>query len=159
MTRIWGTLILLGCVAPLGAFAADAPPLPRFESLKATDVFMREGPSTEHAVRWVYHRKGLPVEVIAEFEVWRRVRDMDGEVGWVHVAMLSRDRTAVIIGRVAAPVRRREDGPAPVIAQAQPGAIGKLESCGPIACQLNFGAAEGWVDRDRLWGVRADEHL
>jgi SH3-like domain-containing protein len=97
--------------------------------------------------------------VIAEYDVWRRVRDPDGEVGWIHVAMLSRDRTALVRGTGLAPVRRREDSTSPVVAEAQIGAIGQIESCGPIACELKFDKAEGWVDRSRLWGVDADEHF
>jgi SH3-like domain-containing protein len=78
------------------AGAADTPPY--FLSIKNEKTFMREGPGENHRIKWIYHRKGLPVEVIASFEVWRRVRDADGEIGWIHVAVLSRERTAVVTG-------------------------------------------------------------
>ncbi|MGY9106763.1 MAG: SH3 domain-containing protein, partial [Alphaproteobacteria bacterium] len=61
---------------------------PRFVSLRSDLVNMREGPSTEHSVKWVYHREGLPMQVLAEYDVWRRVRDQDGEIGWIHVSLL-----------------------------------------------------------------------
>ena len=158
-TRIGFGCALLTVAAFVAARAGETPVLPRYESLKEETVYMREGPSTEHRVKWVYHRKGLPVEVLAEYEVWRRVRDADGEIGWVHVAMLARERTALIRGSANAPVRKREDSTAAVVAEAQPGAIGRIESCGPIACELKFDAVEGWVDRSLLWGIYADEHL
>jgi SH3-like domain-containing protein len=139
--------------------AFDRPKLPRFESFKSDKINMREGPSRKHRVKWVYHHKGLPVEVLTEYDVWRRVRDYTGEIGWVHVAILSRDRTAVISGKDLTPVRRRADSASAVIGRAQPGAIGHIESCDPFACELNFGKVEGWVDRTRLWGVYADEHF
>src|SRR3954471_14489757 len=114
----------LGCpAAPAGA-ADDEKKPPYFESIKSDPVFMREGPSNEHKVKWIYHRKGLPVEVLAEFDVWRRVRDEDGEVGWMHVAMLSRERTAVVQGTGMVPVRRGKETTAAMVAQAKPGAIG-----------------------------------
>lgn len=159
MTALAAVLAAAALLAGADAEAEDAPKLPRFESFKSDDVNMREGPSTGHAVKWVYHRKGLPVEVLAEFEVWRRVRDSDGEIGWVHVAMLSRERMALIRGRGNAILRRREDSTSAIVAEAAPGAIGRIESCGPIACELKFGKVEGWVDRARLWGVYADEHF
>jgi SH3-like domain-containing protein len=73
-------------------------PIPRFVSLKAEKVNVRRGPSSEHPVAWVFQRKGLPVEIVAEFENWRRVRDSDGEEGWILQNMLSGKRTAVIGG-------------------------------------------------------------
>jgi len=81
------------------------------------------------------------------------VRDMDGETGWIHTALLSRERTAVIVGAGDAPVRDGAKAGASVIADAKPGAIGRLEKCDASACEVKFARAEGWVDRMRLWGV------
>src|SRR3954466_14481581 len=97
-------LMALLAARPAGA-AADAEPY--FLSIKNEKTFMREGPGDNHRIKWIYHRKGLPVEVIASFEVWRRVRDMDGEIGWIHVALLSRERTAVVTGAAEIPVFSR----------------------------------------------------
>ncbi len=71
-------------------------PLPRFVSLKAEKVNVRRGPSSDHAVAWVFQRKGMPVEIVAEFDNWRRIRDSDGEEGWILQNMLSGRRTAVV---------------------------------------------------------------
>lgn len=125
-----------------------------FASLKSEEVYMREGPSANNRVKWVYRRKGLPVEVLASFDVWRRVRDMDGEIGWIHVALLSRDRTVVVAAGQDAAVRGREDERSGVVAEAKPGAIGRLLGCRKLACQVKFDGAAGWVERARLWGVR-----
>ena len=71
-------------------------PVPRFVSLKADRVNVRGGPDKDHDVSWVYTRVGWPVEIIAEFENWRRIRDSDGSEGWVYHSMLSGKRTAVV---------------------------------------------------------------
>src|SRR5690606_22976961 len=63
-------------------------PVPRFVSLGAQEVNMRSGPGTRYPIKWVYTRKGLPMRVEAEFDIWRKVRDRDGEVGWVHGSLL-----------------------------------------------------------------------
>jgi len=42
-------------------------PLPRFVSLRAAEVNLRTGPGVRYPIDWVYHRRGLPVEVIDEF--------------------------------------------------------------------------------------------
>lgn len=131
---------------------------PRFVSLSSDLVNMREGPSTEHGIKWVYHRKGLPMQVLSEYDVWRRVRDVDGEVGWIHVSLLTNERTVIIIGTGYAMARTGDEPDAPVLAEVEPGVVGIIEGCGPLACRLDFSGIEGWVDRTRLWGVYADEH-
>ena len=144
-------------VAPSAATAVGARP--RFVSFRSNFVNMREGPSTEHRVKWVYQREGLPVQVLAEYDVWRRVRDMDGEVGWVHVALLSGDRTAVVTGSGYANARTDEDPESSLIAEVEAGVVGRILACDALACRLDFAGTAGWIDRERLWGVYADEHL
>ena len=132
---------------------------PRFVSLRSDLVNMREGPSTEHGVKWIYHRQGLPMQVLTEYDVWRRVRDMDGEIGWIHVSLLSNERGALVIGNDFVEIRTGEELNAPIIAQVEAGVVGQIESCGPISCRINFAELEGWVDRTRIWGVYVDEQF
>jgi SH3-like domain-containing protein len=154
------TLSLLLLASPsLPARAAEDAKLPYFASMKGETTNMREGPGSDSRVKWVYHRKGLPVEVIASFEVWRRVRDMDGEIGWIHTALLSRERMAVVKGKSEAALRTRADAQSDVLAEAKPGAVGRLEHCGPAACEVKFDGAKGWIDRSRLWGVHGGEQF
>jgi len=139
--------------------AASAPAQPYFASLKGDKVFMREGPSDNHQVKWIYHRKGLPVEVLASFEVWRRVKDMDGEIGWIHQALLSRERTAVVVGTEDAVIRKGNAPDAAAVGQAKPGAIGRLIACKADACEVKFDIVTGWLERTRLWGVHGGENF
>ena len=71
--------------------------MPRFVSLKSDRVNVRGGPQKEQEVRWVYTRAGMPVEITAEFENWRRIRDWEGAEGWVYHSLLSGRRTAVVV--------------------------------------------------------------
>jgi len=153
---ITAALCAFGAIATLAAASA---PQPYFVSIKVDQAYMREGPSDMHRIKWIYRRKGLPLEVIATFEVWRRVRDMDGEIGWMHTALLSRDRMAVVTSGALVEVHARDDTTSDVVAQAQPGAIGRLLACGQLACEVEFAGAEGWVSRSRLWGIHdGDEY-
>jgi SH3-like domain-containing protein len=156
--RAVAAILIAGAMFAAPVRAADGDEhFPRFASFKSGETYMREGPSKETRVKWIYHRKGLPVEVLAKYDVWRRVRDSDGEIGWVHVAMLSTDRMALVIGPDNAVARQEERYGAPVAAEVQPGAIGELKSCGRLACRIVFGDIEGWIDRSRLYGVYVDE--
>jgi SH3-like domain-containing protein len=152
-------LVAIALFFGAAAVAAEVSKPPYFASLKNETTNMREGPSEDNRIKWVYHRKGLPVEVIASYEVWRRVRDMDGEVGWIHNALLSRERTVVVHGKADAPVRVGADVKADIVAEAKPGAIGRVRHCGVFVCQVKFDRAEGWIDRNRLWGINDGEQF
>ena len=70
---------------------------------------MREGPTYRHPILWVYRRKGLPVEIVAQFDVWRRVRDADGTMGWVHASMIAETRTVLVTAPKPVPLHRSDD--------------------------------------------------
>src|SRR4029078_9741213 len=92
-------LFLLAPVAMAGAGNYASPsglPVPRFVSVKADRVNVRGGPDKDHDVSWVYTRSGWPVEIISDFETWRRTRNSDGAEGWVDHSMLSGKRTAAV---------------------------------------------------------------
>lgn len=127
--------------------------MPYFASIKSDKIYMRVGPGEDYAIKWVYHRKGLPVEVLGSYDAWRRVKDMDGETGWIHTALLSRERTAVVIGDGLTAVTRSDEADSNVVAKARPGTVGTLRHCRAQSCEVKFDGVEGWVPRARLWGV------
>jgi SH3-like domain-containing protein len=135
-------------------------PIPRFVSLKAEKVNVRRGPSSDHAVAWVFNRKGLPVEIVAEFETWRRVRDSDGEEGWILQNMLSGKRTAM-----TAPWKKdqtialydRASTASGTIARLASGVVGEVSSCTGEWCEMTAGGYEGYVEQSQLWGVYPGE--
>ena len=103
---VFGVALVQPTSAPLAEQTGTATglPIPRYVSLKTDRVNLREGPSKEHATTWVFQRAGLPVEITAEFETWRRVRDSEGAEGWVLHSLLSGRRTALV-----APWKKGED--------------------------------------------------
>ena len=132
-------------------------PLPRFVSLRASEANVRRGPSLSHRIDWVFKRRDMPLQVIAEYGHWRRVIDRDGQGGWVHFRMLSGARTAIIMGDDQVPMRGRPDGGATETAMLEPGVIGRLGDCGIDWCQLTAGGYRGWVQKTQLWGIAEGE--
>lgn len=135
-------------------------PLPRFVSLKQDRVNLREGPSKDHRTTWIFQRAGLPVEIIAEFDIWRRIRDSEGSEGWVLHTLLSGRRTALV-----APWRKNEEfvlrsnasGDAAVKAKLQSGVIGSLKSCNGNFCRIAGEGFDGWIEQQNLWGAYPGE--
>jgi SH3-like domain-containing protein len=132
--------------------------LPRWVSLRSDEVNVRTGPGTRYPIEWVFVRESLPVEVIAEFDNWRQIRDMDGDTGWIHQNLLSRNRFAVIVGYVAMMVRDPEIGGVPV-AVIEPGVITQVLRCRGDWCRLHAGGHTGWLLRTQIWGVYRDEEV
>jgi SH3-like domain-containing protein len=130
--------------------------IPRFVSLKATRVNMRTGAGEKYPILWEYQRKGLPLKVVGEFEVWRKVIDHDGNEGWMHVRTLSVKRMAVITDTTVT-VHRRADSEAPIVAIAEKGAIAALEVCRPSWCKIKTAEVTGWLDRKSIWGLLENE--
>jgi SH3-like domain-containing protein len=156
---------LLACglaqAAPLGAVGPVTKlPMPRFVSLKPDSVNLREGPSRDHPVTWIYKRAGLPVEITAEFEQWRRIRDCDGTEGWVLETLLSGRRTALVAPWVKDEVillHARADANSAVVAKLQPRVQAAVRECAHGWCHLQGRQFDGYLEEDKLWGVYPHE--
>lgn len=138
---------------------ASGLPVPRFVSLKAEKVNVRRGPSSDHPVAWVFQRKGLPVEIIAEFENWRRIRDSDGEEGWILQSMLAGKRTAVVAPwRAGKPLPLyAQQAQGAMVANLSAGVMGDVKNCNGQWCELAVDGYDGYVEQAMLWGVYPDE--
>src|SRR5258708_9309061 len=155
-------------LAPAPAQAEDEPagavsglPVPRFVSLKADKVNLRAGPTRDHDLTLGFTRAGLPVEITAESENWRRIRDSEGTEGWVYHSLLSSRRTALV-----APWSKKDesfslhqsgDAGARVTAQLQPGVLGAIEGCDKKWCRIFGEGFDGYIEQERLWGVYPNE--
>ena len=166
----FAALIALACVAIASApaqsedeaaGAVSGLPVPRFVSLKADKVNLRAGPTREHDVTWVFTRAGLPVEITAESENWRRIRDSEGTEGWVYHSLLSSRRTVLV-----APWSKKEetfslhqsgDANARVTAQLQPSVLASVKTCDKKWCRIFGDGFDGYIEQERLWGVYPNE--
>jgi SH3-like domain-containing protein len=167
------TRLCLLCAALAGAGAAwPAPaaadsglPVPRFVTLGSDRVNVRAGPGTQYPVEWIFVRRAMPVEVVDEFDTWRRIRDREGAEGWVHQSLLSGRRGAVVLGDGPQPLRADPGPAAEPVARAEPGVIGRLLRCPPREtegggwCYVDLAGYRGWMPRDSLWGVYPFEEV
>ena len=157
--------------APAQDGAQDAAPngpqtglrIPRFVSLKSNKVNVRRGPSTDQAIVWVFARAGLPVEIIAEADNWRRVRDSEGADGWVFHSLLSGRRTVLVSpwskGQDAIPMRAGRSTGSRAVAQLQSGVLGNVDSCDGSWCKVSVDGYSGYVEQAKLWGVYQGEEI
>ncbi|MFD1483088.1 SH3 domain-containing protein [Paracoccus nototheniae] len=131
-------------------------PLPRYVSLKGNEGNARRGPSLSHRIDWVFRHAGMPLRVVAEFGHWRRVEDKDGAGGWIHYALLSGVRTALVTQDMLE-LRSRPNPDADIVARAEAGAILRLNECEPDWCRVAGGGQRGWVPKTAIWGADPGE--
>lgn len=145
-------------VVPLAAAApADkAADIPRFGTLRADRVNLRVGPGNQYPIQWVFTRKGLPVEIIGEVDVWRRIRDAEGTEGWVHEHMVTGNRS-VVVAREMRTLRAEPSAASPAVAHAEPGVIAHLLECRGPWCRVEAEGIKGWLQRTEVWGVLPTE--
>ena len=142
------------------AQAQDPLPLPRFVSLHAESVKLRTGPGKRYPVEWIYVRRDLPMEIIAEHENWRKVRDWQGGEGWVHRNLLT-GRRHVIVTENNLPLFRKPRDNTQIRARLASGVIARVQSCAGEGgwCEVSVNRIKGWVPQHALWGVYVDENI
>lgn len=138
-------------------------PVPRFVSLKSSRINVRRGPGSDNQIVWIFKRKGLPVEVTAESGRWRRIRDREGDVGWVWHSMLDGRRNAIVTGEkgetTPVPLFTEPSQKSTIVAYAEIGVIARMPFCQDRWCELEVNGYEGWVLRDDIWGTYANENF
>jgi SH3-like domain-containing protein len=150
--------VVLVAAPPAGADDKDHPtpsglPVPRYVSLKFDNVNARAGPSDDHRLLWVFHAKGLPVQVIAETEDWRRICDPDGQVSWVHRRTTDGRRSVMRTQPGPAPILAGPRPNAAVVAYLAPRALASLDRCKGDWCKIAVGHTVGWAQASALWGT------
>jgi SH3-like domain-containing protein len=133
--------------------------LPRFVSLDADKINLRTGPGQRYPIDWVLTRREMPVEIIAQFENWRRIREWDGTTGWVQQNLLTGKRYAIVAKGDNRPIHRNPDPASAHVARAEPGVIGRLTECRDSWCRIEAQSVSGWIRRADLWGVYPDEKV
>lgn len=166
MTIRISKILLINCLClifmlppAMAVINSSGLPVPRFVSLKSEEVNVRTGPGTRYPISWIYRREGMPVEVIEEFDLWRKIRDAEGTSGWVHKSMLEGKRNALIKGKNPQLVRIDHEEDAKPVLKVEPSVIVKLVECSSLWCRIQVSGRKGWIQKKLLWGVYPEEVL
>lgn len=142
----------------LGSASAQSTglPLPRFVSLASDEINVRTGPGQMHPIRWVFARRGVPVQIVEEAQDWRRIVDHEGETGWIHASLLSSRRTVLVTDETRA-LRRTPRHDARIVAMVEPLVIGNLLNCERNWCLIEVEGRRGWLERGQFYGALETE--
>ena len=131
-------------------------PVPRFATVRADETNVRTGPGSRYPIDWVFKRKGMPVEIVGEYENHRKIRDWQGAGGWVHQSLLTGKRF-VIVTTANAPLRKTPASNAAEVARMEVEVVAQVKSCAGDWCRVQAGSHIGWIERRHVWGVYKGE--
>lgn len=152
--------IFLAAMLSLGAAEAQRTRQPPYmASIASGEAMMRTGPGRNYPGTWLYVRRDLPIRVVEVYGDWRKIRDPDGTTGWMLVAMLSDQRTAIVRGNGPRPLHEAPDEGSPVRFRAEPGVVGRVSRCAGGWCHFDVRGRSGYVRIDQVWGVDAGETI
>ena len=131
-------------------------PVPRFATVRAEETNVRTGPGPRYPIDWVFKRKGMPVEIVGEYENYRKIRDWQGAGGWVHASLLTGKRY-VIVTTANAPLRKTPATSAAEVARMEVEVVAQVKSCSGDWCRVQASGHVGWIERRHVWGVYRGE--
>lgn len=161
-------LAVLSLMLSVGSVMAQQTPeeesetglnLPRFVSLRSSLVNARSGPGARYPIEWVYMQKSAPVEIVAEFELWRKIKDWQGSESWVHKAMLSNKRTVKVTTLGENNIHAKPDYNSRIIAKVENEVVGEVLKCPAQSsfCHIKIDSVDGWIARQNLYGLYPKE--
>ncbi len=169
IVSILGVLLVFGAFSPVSAqetarnvpnaFRSTEYPLPRFVSLGSNEAYVRSGPGRKYPILWVYKKRSVPVEIILEYDVWRKIHDFDGQKGWVHKTLLSGRRTGFIKGEELVSLYKKPRKDSRVAAYLQPKLLIAIDSCDNGWCEVDAKEYTGYLEQSVIWGVYEDENF
>lgn len=145
-------------VALLLVHPAMSRDLPYYASIKSDEANIRSGPSARYPILWTYKRHNWPVKVTASFERWRKISDINGEIGWIHEVLLSNKNYVLIKAEGVQEVYRLPLPNSTKVFIAENGVVAELKECKNSWCKIKVEKNEGWLKEDNLWGVEAQGH-
>lgn len=170
--RLVAVLLVLSLLLPQAFAQSSNPsglPLPRFATTRSEPINVRVGPGTKYEVAWTYLKSGIPVEIVQEFDTWRKIRDVDGTEGWVHQNLLSGTRAGYatpLLANGELALRANQSDEAGIRARLGAGFKVVIKQCDGTWCEVTATSQDandrsatysGYLHQEELWGVYPDE--
>jgi len=122
-----------------------------FLSLKNNEVNLRQGPSFEYPIKFIYKKKFLPIEVLDKSETWIKIKDFENNSGWIHISQVSKKKSAINIKNNSVLYKKPTIYSKP-IARLEIGRLILIKKCKVKWCKITSGGYGGWIFKNSLWG-------
>ena len=122
-----------------------------FLSLKNSEVNLRQGPSFEHPIKFIYKKKYLPVVILDKSETWRKIMDFENNTGWIHISQLTKKKSGINKKDNSIMYEKPTIYSKP-LAKLERGRLVLIIKCKKKWCKTKTGNFTGWLIKDFLWG-------
>ena len=122
-----------------------------FLSLKNNEVNLRQGPSFEYPIKFIYKKKFLPIEVLDKSETWIKIKDFENNSGWIHISQVSKKKSAINKKKNSVIYKNPTIFSKPV-AILEIGRLVLIKKCKVEWCKITTGGFDGWIYKNSLWG-------
>ena len=122
-----------------------------FLTLKYNRVKVRQGPSFEYPVKFIYKKKYLPIKIIDNKDNFRKITDLKNNNGWIHISQLSKKKSAINIHNLSIIFKKPNIYSQP-IAKLEKGKIVIVKKCKEDWCKIITNDYKGWIFKNYLWG-------
>jgi SH3-like domain-containing protein len=124
-----------------------------FVSLRADKAYLRTGPGKEYPIKYIYQLRGLPLEVLGEYESWYNVKDKDGDEGWINQNLVTKKRKVIVINgtQILYSSNNSESRP---LNRLEKNVIAKYKKCKKDWCKVEVQKRKGWIEKENIWGVK-----
>ena len=139
-------------ILPINVYSIIYPIEPKYASLKKDKVYLRYNASFDAPIKFIYQKKNLPILIIDKYDVWKKIRDIEGVEGWIHTSMISNKKT--FINNKEQNLLKYKDNNKIINAIIKKGVVGKIINCDEIFCKVKIKNYKGWVEKKYLWGVK-----
>lgn len=136
------------CLLALGPGMAQAQ---NMVSVTGSTLNMREGPSTSSAVLWELKR-GYPLQITERKGSWVKVRDFEGDTGWVARSLTGNTPHHVVKSKVAN-IRSGPGTQHRIVGKAEYGELLRTREkrADWVRVEREQGVG-GWISKNLLWG-------
>lgn len=120
-----------------------------FGSMRKAEVNVRSGPGTQYPILWIFHRRDYPIEILEKYQSWYKVKDIEGEQGWVYKSLISNKNTSLVTsGEPIVMYKTSKNERAKY--RLETGVVVSIDKCSTLQCKVAYRGEKGWVNRNRL---------
>jgi SH3-like domain-containing protein len=122
-----------------------------FLTLRYNNVNLRQGPSKDYPIKIFYKKKYLPVLVYDSSDNFRKIKDHENNVGWIHRSQLSKKKAALTVDDRVIMFKNSTIFSKP-LAVLEKGRFCLISKCKNDWCKVRVSKYSGWIKKKSLWG-------
>lgn len=130
-----------------------------FMSIKSSEVNARKGPGVNYPILYNYEYKWLPVKILASYDNWRKIKDLEGDESWIHLSFLSKKRTVILSSKTPVYLYKSNSSSSIIVAKIMPKVVMSLKSCNKSWCKVTAKNVTGYIMASNIWGLNKDEKI